>query len=227
MKNLRWRDIMPAKDREGREIVVMFVQGKGGKSPCTKPPLAAVFVHLQPFQYWVVQSAWDKYSFRAGWHHRLCAGHWRSTGRAGQLHHRAGCLHSRRAVGDGGTHGGESGDRGRSGDGAAAGQSVRHRLARQPKKLSPAGAQPEGGASRYMARLDVHGAFGIGFGGHGDAAAPAAAVAGRIVVACTARAGLALSWYDGGSRGVAQPSSASALGAEGREFESLRPDHSA
>jgi integrase len=27
MKNLRWRDIMPAKDREGREIVVLFVQG--------------------------------------------------------------------------------------------------------------------------------------------------------------------------------------------------------
>ena len=27
-------------------------------------------------------------------------------------------------------------------------------------------------------------------------------------------------------RGVAQPGSASALGAEGREFESLRPDHS-
>jgi hypothetical protein len=30
---------------------------------------------------------------------------------------------------------------------------------------------------------------------------------------------------NGGSRGVAQPGSASALGAEGREFESLRPDH--
>jgi hypothetical protein len=28
MKNLRWRDIMPTKDREGREIVVLFVQGK-------------------------------------------------------------------------------------------------------------------------------------------------------------------------------------------------------
>lgn len=27
-KNLRWRDIKPAKDREGREIVVLFVQGK-------------------------------------------------------------------------------------------------------------------------------------------------------------------------------------------------------
>lgn len=28
-KNLRWCDIRPAKDREGREIVVLFVQGKG------------------------------------------------------------------------------------------------------------------------------------------------------------------------------------------------------
>lgn len=28
-KNLRWRDIAPAKDRDGREIVVLFVQGKG------------------------------------------------------------------------------------------------------------------------------------------------------------------------------------------------------
>ncbi len=28
MKNLRWRDIMPAKYREGREIVVLFAQGK-------------------------------------------------------------------------------------------------------------------------------------------------------------------------------------------------------
>jgi integrase len=27
-KNLRWRDVRPAKDREGREIVVLFVQGK-------------------------------------------------------------------------------------------------------------------------------------------------------------------------------------------------------
>lgn len=29
MKNLRWRDISADKDREGREIVVLFVQGKG------------------------------------------------------------------------------------------------------------------------------------------------------------------------------------------------------
>lgn len=28
-RNLRWRDITPAKDRDGREIVVLFVQGKG------------------------------------------------------------------------------------------------------------------------------------------------------------------------------------------------------
>jgi integrase len=28
MKNLRWRNIMPMKDREGRESVVLFVQGK-------------------------------------------------------------------------------------------------------------------------------------------------------------------------------------------------------
>ena len=28
MKNLRWRDIKPAKDREGRKSVVLFVQGK-------------------------------------------------------------------------------------------------------------------------------------------------------------------------------------------------------
>lgn len=28
-KNLRWRDVKPAKDRDGREIVVLFVQGKG------------------------------------------------------------------------------------------------------------------------------------------------------------------------------------------------------
>jgi integrase len=28
-KNLRWRDIMVAQDRDGKEIVVLFVQGKG------------------------------------------------------------------------------------------------------------------------------------------------------------------------------------------------------
>jgi integrase len=36
-KNLRWRDIMPAKDREGREIVVMFVQGKGKSRKLVAP----------------------------------------------------------------------------------------------------------------------------------------------------------------------------------------------
>ncbi|MBA4305375.1 MAG: site-specific integrase [Sphingopyxis sp.] len=36
-KNLRWRDIMPAKDRDGREIVVMFVQGKGKSRKLVAP----------------------------------------------------------------------------------------------------------------------------------------------------------------------------------------------
>ena len=37
MKNLRWRDIMPAKDRGGREIVVLFVQGKGKSRKLVAP----------------------------------------------------------------------------------------------------------------------------------------------------------------------------------------------
>jgi integrase len=37
MKHLRWRDIMPAKDREGREIVVLFVQGKGKSRKLVAP----------------------------------------------------------------------------------------------------------------------------------------------------------------------------------------------
>jgi integrase len=37
MKNLRWCDIMPAKDREGREIVVLFVQGKGKSRKLVAP----------------------------------------------------------------------------------------------------------------------------------------------------------------------------------------------
>jgi integrase len=37
MKNLRWRDIMTAKDREGREIVVLFVQGKGKSRKLVAP----------------------------------------------------------------------------------------------------------------------------------------------------------------------------------------------
>ncbi|MDR3747957.1 MAG: site-specific integrase, partial [Acidobacteriota bacterium] len=37
MRNLRWRDIMPAKDREGREIVVLFVQGKGKSRKLVAP----------------------------------------------------------------------------------------------------------------------------------------------------------------------------------------------
>lgn len=36
-KNLRWRDITPAKDREGREIVVLFVQGKGKSRSLVAP----------------------------------------------------------------------------------------------------------------------------------------------------------------------------------------------
>lgn len=36
-KNLRWRDIMEAKDRDGREIVVLFVQGKGKSRKLVAP----------------------------------------------------------------------------------------------------------------------------------------------------------------------------------------------
>jgi integrase len=36
-KNLRWRDIMPAKDRDGREIVVLFVRGKGKSRKLVAP----------------------------------------------------------------------------------------------------------------------------------------------------------------------------------------------
>lgn len=36
-KNLRWRDIMPAKDRDRREIVVLFVQGKGKSRKLAAP----------------------------------------------------------------------------------------------------------------------------------------------------------------------------------------------
>jgi integrase len=37
MKNLRWRVMMPAKDREGHEIVVLFVQGKGKSRKLVAP----------------------------------------------------------------------------------------------------------------------------------------------------------------------------------------------
>src|SRR6202000_3263092 len=37
LKQLPWRDIMPAKDREGREIVVLFVQGKGKSRKLVAP----------------------------------------------------------------------------------------------------------------------------------------------------------------------------------------------
>ncbi|MEA3015178.1 MAG: hypothetical protein QOD42_3723 [Sphingomonadales bacterium] len=36
-KNLRWRDIASAKDRDGREIVVLFVQGKGKSRKLVAP----------------------------------------------------------------------------------------------------------------------------------------------------------------------------------------------
>lgn len=36
-KNLRWRDVMAAKDRDGREIVVLFVQGKGKSRKLVAP----------------------------------------------------------------------------------------------------------------------------------------------------------------------------------------------
>src|SRR6202020_2899478 len=37
MKNLRWCDVMPAKDREGRDLVVLFVQGKGKSRKLVAP----------------------------------------------------------------------------------------------------------------------------------------------------------------------------------------------
>jgi integrase len=43
-KNLRWRDITYAKDREGREIVVLFVQGKGKSRSLVAP--ASVIKYL-------------------------------------------------------------------------------------------------------------------------------------------------------------------------------------
>ena len=36
-KNLRWRDVMPSEDRDGREIVVLFVQGKGKQRKLVAP----------------------------------------------------------------------------------------------------------------------------------------------------------------------------------------------
>jgi len=36
-RNLRWRDITPAKDREGRDIAVLFVQGKGKSRKLVAP----------------------------------------------------------------------------------------------------------------------------------------------------------------------------------------------
>jgi len=37
MKNLRWRDMMQVKDREGRDLVVLFVQGKSKSRKLVAP----------------------------------------------------------------------------------------------------------------------------------------------------------------------------------------------
>ncbi|WP_368933578.1 tyrosine-type recombinase/integrase [Brevundimonas naejangsanensis] len=37
LRNLRWRDVWPAKDREGRDIFVLFVQGKGKSRKLVAP----------------------------------------------------------------------------------------------------------------------------------------------------------------------------------------------
>lgn len=37
LKNLRWRDVWPATDREGRDIMVLFVQGKGKSRKLVAP----------------------------------------------------------------------------------------------------------------------------------------------------------------------------------------------
>jgi integrase len=37
MKNLRWRDIMPAKDREGREIVVCSCRARANRASWSLP----------------------------------------------------------------------------------------------------------------------------------------------------------------------------------------------
>ena len=41
LKNLHWRDIMPANNREGHEIVVLFVQGKGKSRQLVAPKSVA------------------------------------------------------------------------------------------------------------------------------------------------------------------------------------------
>lgn len=48
IKNLRWRDIMPAKDREGREIVVLFVQGKGKSRKLVAPKSVGDYFGTRP-----------------------------------------------------------------------------------------------------------------------------------------------------------------------------------
>ncbi|PZU47063.1 MAG: site-specific integrase [Sphingomonas sp.] len=44
LKNLRWRDIWPAKDRDGRDIMVLFVQGKGKSRKLVAPKSAGDYL---------------------------------------------------------------------------------------------------------------------------------------------------------------------------------------
>ena len=43
-KNLRWKDVAAAKDRDGREIVVLFVQGKGKSRNLVAPKALAIIL---------------------------------------------------------------------------------------------------------------------------------------------------------------------------------------
>lgn len=44
LRNLRWRDITPAKDREGRDIFVLFVQGKGKTRKLVAPASVGTYL---------------------------------------------------------------------------------------------------------------------------------------------------------------------------------------
>lgn len=44
LKNLHWRDIMPANNREGHEIVVLFVQDKGKSRQLVAPKSVADYL---------------------------------------------------------------------------------------------------------------------------------------------------------------------------------------
>jgi len=43
-KNLRWRDISTAKDRDGRDMMVLFVQGKGKRRKLVAPASVGKFL---------------------------------------------------------------------------------------------------------------------------------------------------------------------------------------